>query len=224
MKKTFIVVWSLLLWLSAVGSLSVFAATAGQGQDQQAPTKPADVIAAPLNKSIDLSWEPSKDNVKVTGYRIYLDGKLEQTVQTTQATVEDLKNGTEYKVAVSAIDAAGNESGKYTVKESPRNLLPYLLIIFVCIAYIYNKVFRVEKLTFRQSVRKHLQAIKKGQWTVPGRSFLIYFLILIGSYMLLFFQEMGLPIIPSLLIAIGLMLIVRIRYWVQERGQRAGGQ
>ena len=99
-----------------------------------------------------------------------------------------------------------------------------LIIIFVCVSYIYNKVFRTEKLTVRQSVRKHIQALKMRRFGVLGKSLLIYFLILLGSYMLVFFQLMGLPIIPSLAIAISLMLIVRIRYWVEERNRRLEGK
>jgi hypothetical protein len=94
------------------------------------------------------------------------------------------------------------------------------LIIFVCIAYIYNKVFRVEQRTFRQSLVHHLRALRNRQFLVLTRSLWIYFLIALGAVMLVFFQLMGLPIIPSLAVAIGLMLMVRIRYWVQARGPK----
>jgi hypothetical protein len=196
------------------------ALAATKGSDS--PKAPAKLMATPLNKSIDLSWEAASEREQVKEYRIYLNGKLVQTVKGTLATIAGLDNGQEYKIAVSAVDVNGKESMKTFVLASPRNILPTLLIIFICITYIYNKVFRAEKLTIRQSVRKHLQAVRNREWSISGRSLLIYSLILIGSYMLLFFQEMGLPIIPSLLIAIGLMLIVRIRYWIQERNQKAG--
>ena len=76
------------------------------------------------------------------------------------------------------------------------------IIIFVFLSYIYNKVFRVRKLPLL-------------------KMFIVYVLIAIGSVILLFFQvDAGLPIIPSLTLAIILILIVRIRYFLQERSQR----
>ncbi|WP_019533035.1 YlaH-like family protein [Paenibacillus ginsengihumi] len=72
------------------------------------------------------------------------------------------------------------------------------LIIFVLITYVYNKVFRARKLPLLKDL-------------------IIYLLLALGSIMLLFFQLAGLPIVPSLSIAVILMLIVRIRYFIQER-------
>lgn len=76
------------------------------------------------------------------------------------------------------------------------------IIIYVFIAYIYNKVFRTRKLPVLKAL-------------------IVYVLIGVGAFILLFFQvDVGLPIIPSLTVAIVLMLIVRIRYFVQERAKR----
>lgn len=72
------------------------------------------------------------------------------------------------------------------------------LIIFVLITYVYNKVFRARKLPLLKDL-------------------IIYLLLALGSLMLLFFQLAGLPIVPSLSIAVILMLMVRIRYFIQER-------
>ncbi len=99
-----------------------------------------------------------------------------------------------------------------------------ILIIFLCVAYVYNKVFRVEPLTFRQSLTRHIQALRNRKFMVLGKSLLIYFLIYLGSLMLAFFQLMGLPIIISLAIAIMLMLIVRVRYWIQNLQAGKGGE
>lgn len=183
--------------------------------------KPRDVLAAPSNQAIELSWSAPKGEGPVA-YNVYVDGTFHKKVTERTITIKQLKNGNEYSFAVSALDAAGNESDKATVSESPKNVLPILLLIFLCIAYIYNKVFRVEQLTIRQSITKHFRAIRNRQFSVAGKSLLIYGLILCGSYMLLFFQLMGLPILISLAIAIGLMLIVRIRYWIQGRQNDAG--
>ncbi|UUZ85529.1 YlaH-like family protein [Paenibacillus sp. P26] len=75
------------------------------------------------------------------------------------------------------------------------------VIIFVLMTYVYNKVFRVKKLP----VLKDL---------------IIYLLLAVGAAMLMLFQLAGLPIVPSLTVAVALMFLVRIRYFVQDRANR----
>lgn len=80
----------------------------------------------------------------------------------------------------------------------------HYLLIFVCLSYIYNKVFRVRKLPVLKNA-------------------VVYFLIALGAFVLLIFQvDARLPIVYSLVVAVVLMLVVRIRYWLQEK--RGGGQ
>ncbi|MFD0869869.1 MULTISPECIES: YlaH-like family protein [Paenibacillus] len=76
-------------------------------------------------------------------------------------------------------------------------------IIYVALAYVYNKVFKVQK---RLPILKEI---------------LIYIILAIGSFILLLFQlDLQLPIIPSLAVAVGLMFIVRIRYWITDRQKK----
>lgn len=76
------------------------------------------------------------------------------------------------------------------------------LIIFVLIAYVYNKVFRVRKLPLLKEA-------------------VVYVLIALGSLMLLIFQiDASLPIIQSLLIAVAMMALYRIRVW--QLGRKKG--
>ncbi|CAG7605848.1 hypothetical protein PAESOLCIP111_00853 [Paenibacillus solanacearum] len=75
------------------------------------------------------------------------------------------------------------------------------LLIFILITYVYNKVFRTRKLPVLKSA-------------------IIYLLLALGSFMLMFFQIAGLPIVPSLTVAVALMLMVRIRYFIQERSAK----
>ncbi|UJF35109.1 YlaH-like family protein [Paenibacillus hexagrammi] len=72
------------------------------------------------------------------------------------------------------------------------------LLIFIFMSYVYNKVFRTRKLPVLKTL-------------------LVYVLIAIGSIMLLVFQVAGLPIILSLAVAVLLMLLVRVRYFVERR-------
>jgi hypothetical protein len=53
------------------------------------------------------------------------------------------------------------------------------------------------------------------------KEILIYIILAIGSFILLLFQlDLQLPIIPSLAVAVGLMFIVRIRYWITDRQKK----
>lgn len=79
------------------------------------------------------------------------------------------------------------------------------ILIFAFLVYIYNKVFRTRKLPM----------IKDA---------IIYGTIAIGAFVLLIFQvDAGLPILLSLSIAVGLMLIVRIRYFLADRKKARSG-
>ncbi|KRE52323.1 hypothetical protein ASG85_02410 [Paenibacillus sp. Soil724D2] len=65
-------------------------------------------------------------------------------------------------------------------------------------SYVYNKVFRTRKLPVLKTA-------------------IIYVLLAIGSVMLLVFQIVGLPIVLCLAVAISLMFLVRIRYFIEKR-------
>jgi chitodextrinase len=80
--------------------------------DETPPTMPAHLEGIPTQTSIALSWEASSDNVKVTGYNIYLNGQREKKVTTTAYTLTWLDSATLYLVEVEALDATGNKSGK----------------------------------------------------------------------------------------------------------------
>lgn len=64
-------------------------------------------------EQIQLRWDPSTDNVGVEGYNVWLDGLYYGTTSDT-AFIISLDIGT-YALAVSAFDAAGNESDKSEV-------------------------------------------------------------------------------------------------------------
>lgn len=81
------------------------------------------------------------------------------------------------------------------------------VLIFVLIVFVYNKVFRAQqKLPLFKEI-------------------ILYLLMALGSFLLLIFQIDKLPIIQCLLVAVVLMLMVRIRYFVEGRrnkGKKAG--
>ncbi|MDT3426526.1 heme A synthase [Paenibacillus forsythiae] len=80
-------------------------------------------------------------------------------------------------------------------------LIAYVTI-FILLSYVYNRVFRVnQKLSLLKEVT-------------------LYALMALGSGILLVFQHDKLPIIQCLLVAVGLMLLVRVRYFVEARQKR----
>lgn len=67
------------------------------------------------DSTIDLFWNASSDNVGVDHYIIYASsgaGNTNEIVSNTSAVLSGLKPQTAYKISVSAVDVAGNESEK----------------------------------------------------------------------------------------------------------------
>jgi hypothetical protein len=99
-----------------VADLYKLQSTAPAATDTIRPDAPLDVSATVSFTTINLSWALGTDNVAVTGYNIYQDGKLIRTVSGLSTSFAGLKALTGYVLGVSAIDAAGNESLISTTK------------------------------------------------------------------------------------------------------------
>jgi hypothetical protein len=83
--------------------------------DNLTPSIPTGLSATAVSSSqIDLSWTASKDNVGVTGYKIYKDGTYLKSITTTSTSDTGLSPSPQYCYTVSAYDAAGNESAQST--------------------------------------------------------------------------------------------------------------
>ena len=85
---------------------------AGTPADTTPPSTPTNVkVTGTGPGAISLAWTASTDNVGVTGYRVY-DGTRIAAVSTGPAvTVSGLLPGSSHTFTVTALDAAGNESG-----------------------------------------------------------------------------------------------------------------
>jgi hypothetical protein len=82
------------------------------GGDTTPPSNPTNLSASnTTTTTTDLSWNASTDNVGVTGYNVYVDGGNIGTVTGTAANITGLSPSTTYAMQVTAVDAAGNESG-----------------------------------------------------------------------------------------------------------------
>jgi parallel beta-helix repeat protein len=79
--------------------------------DFAAPTVPSGLTAAALSPSqISLSWQPSTDNVRVAGYRIYRNGNQVGTAAAASYVDGSLSPATSYIYSIAAFDDAGNVS------------------------------------------------------------------------------------------------------------------
>ncbi|CAA0194729.1 endonuclease [Tenacibaculum maritimum] len=86
------------------------------GSDTEAPTVPANVVVSnETTSSIDVSWDPSTDNVGVTGYEVFLDGNLIKTTPNTTMSITDLTPNTTYGVTIVAKDLINNKSAASNV-------------------------------------------------------------------------------------------------------------
>src|SRR5207302_178699 len=80
---------------------------------------PANVaLGAVTTTSLALSWSPSTDNVGVAGYGVYVNGSRVAMATTPSYTAFGLSCGTSYKLAVDAVDAAGNRSERASLTAS----------------------------------------------------------------------------------------------------------
>jgi parallel beta-helix repeat protein len=80
--------------------------------DTEGPTAPTNLVATAFSSTeVNLSWSGSTDNVRVTGYDIFRDGALLDSVE-AETTFSDTTAGpsTSYSYQVRARDAAGNVS------------------------------------------------------------------------------------------------------------------
>jgi hypothetical protein len=84
--------------------------------DVDAPSTPLDITADVKNTNVQLNWSPSEDNVGVVAYNVYQDGSVVATTSETGHKLVDLSPLTLYSFGVSAVDAAGNESGISTLQ------------------------------------------------------------------------------------------------------------
>ncbi|MCG3113119.1 MAG: fibronectin type III domain-containing protein [Candidatus Manganitrophus sp. SB1] len=100
----------------AAGNLAVSnngSFTTAAAPDTSSPSAPAGLTAAAVSSSqINLAWNPSTDNVGVSGYRVYRNGLQVGTTTVTSFSNTGLTAGTVYSYSVSAFDAAGNASAQ----------------------------------------------------------------------------------------------------------------
>ncbi|MEW2082075.1 PQQ-dependent sugar dehydrogenase [Streptomyces sp. NPDC005283] len=95
----------------SAASNAVTIATLPAPPDNEAPSIPGNLRSTGRTAtSVDLAWNASTDNVKVTGYEIQRDGAAAGTSDSASTTVAGLKADTAYRFKVRAFDLKGNKS------------------------------------------------------------------------------------------------------------------
>jgi chitodextrinase len=85
----------------------------GTPPDSTPPSVPAHLVTQATSPThVQLSWDPSTDNRAVSGYRIFRDGTFLSASTSTARADDGVRPGSNYCYAVSAVDAAGNESAR----------------------------------------------------------------------------------------------------------------
>lgn len=92
-------------------------ASLGNAKDTAAPSTPSALRAgAVTTTTVQLTWNPSTDNVSVTRYKLYRDGAMVRIITNgTSVTDNSLTPGQTYSYKVVALDAAGNTSEQSNV-------------------------------------------------------------------------------------------------------------
>jgi chitodextrinase len=84
--------------------------------DAQPPTVPTGLSPGEVTATtISLSWSPSRDDVAVAGYGVYVDGADLATSVETTFVITGLGCGTSHTLGVDAVDAAGNRSARASI-------------------------------------------------------------------------------------------------------------
>ena len=121
--------------------------------DTEAPSVPENlVVSNETFNSLTLTWEPSIDNIAVTGYEVYANDVLFGTTEETALVITDLLPETTYSLSVSAKDAADNISERDnavegTTTENTNSSEPDLFFSEYVEGSSYNKALEIANFT-----------------------------------------------------------------------------
>lgn len=128
------------------GNLSEFSETvlvtipSSPGPDTTPPTIPAGLDVPGVEfTGITLGWEPSRDNVGVEKYAVYVDEVLysEVFLPNTYLVIDNLDCGTTYDITVTAIDSSENES-------APSNIFKATTALCIAENPLQEAIYRIK--------------------------------------------------------------------------------
>ena len=139
-------------------------------RDAVAPTTPgAPVVGARTRTSLALSWAASTDNVRVSGYRVYVDDAAAGETQGTEHTLENLKCGRSYAVAVDAVDTIGNRSQRANVVAQTLPCALAARIAGVGVGRVAGVRIIVASVRSNRATSARLRLLRGGRLIASGR-------------------------------------------------------
>jgi hypothetical protein len=139
-------------------------------KDAAAPSVPGSLTRTAVTRtSISVTWSAATDDAGVTGYRVYVDGAAAGDTAATQYTLDGLKCGHTYAIAVDATDAAGNRSARATLsaETAPCALMARVAGIGVVRSGAARTV--VVKLRVNRATSARLKLLSGGKAVATGR-------------------------------------------------------
>lgn len=123
MQTIIIIIFISFLMITVTVFIAIYASFFGKDFDKRPPTIPSDLKSTgDTADTIDLNWGQSHDEKGGSGFKEYIIYSIEKDgprevgrtdngeYSSVQYSVEDLVSQTDYRIQVSAIDNAGNES------------------------------------------------------------------------------------------------------------------
>ncbi|HPP86627.1 MAG TPA: fibronectin type III domain-containing protein, partial [bacterium] len=116
--------------------------------DNVPPAKPPKLIVQPLNKAVSLKLSAKQTDYDLANYLLYVYDDSEQLIRNIELPkdfgtfiIDNLKNKRKYKIALSAVDKALNESQESSVSYAePMDTQPPLSIINLQAQGVNNKI------------------------------------------------------------------------------------
>jgi hypothetical protein len=139
-------------------------------RDTIAPSPPvAPVVGNRTRTSIAIAWTASTDNVGVSGYRIYVNDAPAGETNGTELTLEGLKCGRDYAVAVDAADAVGNRSPRTSLTAKTRPCALAARLAGVGVGRVGANRMVVVKLRVNRATTARLRLLRGTRAVATGR-------------------------------------------------------
>ena len=139
-------------------------------KDATAPTTPGTpVIGSRTRSSIAISWSGSTDNVRVAGYRVYVNDAPAGETQSTAYTLTGLKCGRSYAVAVDAVDGLGNRSQRASVTTQTQPCALAARLAGVGIGRAGGTRLVIVTVRVNRATTARLRLLRGGRVVVAGR-------------------------------------------------------
>lgn len=137
--------------------------------DATPPSTPTGLkVTNATRSSVTIDWTASTDNVRVTGYRVYLEGASLADVTATGYTLAGASCGRSYGVSVDAVDGAGNRSQRATLRAATKACSLVARMVGVRVVYASGRRTVAVRLQSNRTTTARLTLSRKGRARARG--------------------------------------------------------